>query len=275
MNVLNFGSSGVVCFFSISITNFYNHSLPNTLWVGVWTHKHLLRRPLGGPNTYKPKVWLGNFGRARGFSKKMMVTLPETNIAPENGWLEYYFPIGMAYFQVRTVSFSEGKPPTRSFLTDGQIPWISTVKTWNLGDVRLITEKRQTWRNDKVAVRKTSLAGNLAFFFLLGTGGCNKKKIANYIIGISSAEKNNEILGFLEAELQISISWLMSCQGFGESLLTLQLEAMSKRPLEEEVPIVERVSLCWFLNFFMKNTQHFFYSFHLIWFLQKQINIDE
>ena len=27
-------------------------------------------------------------------------TLPETNIAPENGWLEYYFPFGMAYFQV-------------------------------------------------------------------------------------------------------------------------------------------------------------------------------
>ena len=26
-------------------------------------------------------------------------TLPETNIAPENGWLEYYFPIGDAYFQ--------------------------------------------------------------------------------------------------------------------------------------------------------------------------------
>ena len=24
-------------------------------------------------------------------------TLPETNIAPENGWLEYYFPIGEAY----------------------------------------------------------------------------------------------------------------------------------------------------------------------------------
>ena len=37
-------------------------------------------------------------------------TLPETNIfAPENGWLEYNFPIGMAYFQVRTVSFREGK----------------------------------------------------------------------------------------------------------------------------------------------------------------------
>ena len=27
-------------------------------------------------------------------------TLPETNIAPQNGWLEYYFPFGMAYFQV-------------------------------------------------------------------------------------------------------------------------------------------------------------------------------
>ena len=35
-------------------------------------------------------------------------TLPEINIAPKNGWLEYYFPIGEAYFQVRTVSFREG-----------------------------------------------------------------------------------------------------------------------------------------------------------------------
>ncbi len=26
-------------------------------------------------------------------------TLPKFNIAPENGWLEYYFPIGEAYFQ--------------------------------------------------------------------------------------------------------------------------------------------------------------------------------
>ena len=29
----------------------------------------------------------------------LLVTLPETNIAPENGWLEYYFPIGEASFQ--------------------------------------------------------------------------------------------------------------------------------------------------------------------------------
>ncbi len=35
-------------------------------------------------------------------------TLPETNLAPKNGWLEYYFPVGDAYFQVRTVSFREG-----------------------------------------------------------------------------------------------------------------------------------------------------------------------
>ncbi len=28
-----------------------------------------------------------------------LITLPKTNIAPTNGWLEYYFPIGMAYFQ--------------------------------------------------------------------------------------------------------------------------------------------------------------------------------
>ena len=26
-------------------------------------------------------------------------TPPETNVAPKNGWLEYYFPIGEAYFQ--------------------------------------------------------------------------------------------------------------------------------------------------------------------------------
>ena len=37
--------------------------------------------------------------------EKKRFTLPETNIPPENGWLEYYFPIGMAYFQGQTVSF--------------------------------------------------------------------------------------------------------------------------------------------------------------------------
>ena len=39
-----------------------------------------------------------------------MHTLPKTNIAPENGCLEYYLPIGEAYFQVQFVSFREGNP---------------------------------------------------------------------------------------------------------------------------------------------------------------------
>ena len=28
------------------------------------------------------------------------ITLPETNIAPENGWLEEYFPFGKAFWRV-------------------------------------------------------------------------------------------------------------------------------------------------------------------------------
>ncbi len=33
------------------------------------------------------------------FLEHVVFTLPETNIAPENGWLEYYVPIGEAYLQ--------------------------------------------------------------------------------------------------------------------------------------------------------------------------------
>ena len=33
-------------------------------------------------------------------AESLKYTLPKTNIfAPTNGWLEYYFPIGEAYFQ--------------------------------------------------------------------------------------------------------------------------------------------------------------------------------
>ena len=32
-------------------------SLPNILWVGIWTHKHLLRRPLGDSNAYSRGIW--------------------------------------------------------------------------------------------------------------------------------------------------------------------------------------------------------------------------
>ena len=43
-------------------------------------------------------------------SEHQKPTLPETNIAPKNGWLEYEFPCGKTHFQVRTVSFREGNP---------------------------------------------------------------------------------------------------------------------------------------------------------------------
>ena len=35
-------------------------------------------------------IWRGRFW--------IRSTLPESDIAPESGWLEYYFPLGMAYF---------------------------------------------------------------------------------------------------------------------------------------------------------------------------------
>ena len=40
------------------------------------------------------------FSQMVGFWWWFTLTLPETNIAPKNGWLEYYFRIGEAYFQV-------------------------------------------------------------------------------------------------------------------------------------------------------------------------------
>ena len=47
------------------------------------------------------KLWRVTFVKLVFFGDliQLMVTLPETNIAPTNGWLEYYFPIGEAYFQ--------------------------------------------------------------------------------------------------------------------------------------------------------------------------------
>ncbi len=44
--------------------------------------KRLLEACLGTFNSFQKKI------------QKVSVTLPETNIAPTNGWLEYYFPIG-------------------------------------------------------------------------------------------------------------------------------------------------------------------------------------
>ena len=36
----------------------------------------------------------------------LVFTLPETNIAPENGWLEDYFPFGMTSWQLRLLLVS-------------------------------------------------------------------------------------------------------------------------------------------------------------------------
>ena len=37
--------------------------------------------------------------KKNGSNRVIRDTLPETNIAPENGWLEDYFPFGKAYLQ--------------------------------------------------------------------------------------------------------------------------------------------------------------------------------
>ena len=44
-------------------------------------------------------VLLGKVSQESTTLKILTNTLHETNIAPTNGWLEYYFPIGEAYFQ--------------------------------------------------------------------------------------------------------------------------------------------------------------------------------
>ena len=58
----------------------------------------------------------------------MVPTLPETNIAPKNGWLEYDpFLLGpSAYFQGRTVSFREGTITKKKF----QVPQME--ESWTL-----------------------------------------------------------------------------------------------------------------------------------------------
>ena len=44
-----------------------------------------------------------------------LITLPETNIAPKNGWLEYYFPIGEKNIFRGYVSFREVNLLTSTF----------------------------------------------------------------------------------------------------------------------------------------------------------------
>ena len=59
------------------------------------------------------------------------VTLPETNIAPEKRWLEYYFPFGIPYFQGQKVSFREGK---RKKQTEQICSWVFFIQVKGLYD---------------------------------------------------------------------------------------------------------------------------------------------
>ena len=54
-----------------------------------------------------------NAPKSRPYQKKPMLTLPKTNIAPENGWFfgDYFHFCGPAYFQWRAVSFRECNSP--------------------------------------------------------------------------------------------------------------------------------------------------------------------
>ena len=67
---------------------------------------------------------------------------PETNIAPRNGWLEYWFPFGMAYFQGRWLLVSG-----RMIL---QVP--ATLAGEYFGELALLTcaPRRATLRNSQV-----------------------------------------------------------------------------------------------------------------------------
>ena len=64
--------------------------------------------------------------------KKGVITLPETNIASENGWLEYdqflMFPFGMAYFQGLLLLVSgrltTAVPPKRIWANPCWPPWV-------------------------------------------------------------------------------------------------------------------------------------------------------
>ena len=62
-------------------------------WWKLWTSHKINCHPSSKNIYVREKPVLGN-------------TLPETNIAPTNGWLEYYFPIGEVYFQGRAALVS-------------------------------------------------------------------------------------------------------------------------------------------------------------------------
>ena len=102
---------------------------------------------------------------------KTWFTLPETNIfAPENGWLEYYFPIGEAYFQGRTVSFREGNylishfySSIRYFFWIKDFPEQSSV----LGGPPDLKSASHVDQRDKSVVKNVALSPPLSLFIFL------------------------------------------------------------------------------------------------------------
>ena len=64
-------------------------------WLSKW-YKVGLVNPVFSMerNRVGPGVPKGSFNK-----NMLMLTPPKFNIAPENGWLEYYFPIGKVTFQ--------------------------------------------------------------------------------------------------------------------------------------------------------------------------------
>ena len=71
---------------------------------GTWySLRRRLRRRFQRPKDCAPPPLLGAwprfFFRKKSDHQVIENTLPGTNIAPKNGWLEYYFPIGEAYSQ--------------------------------------------------------------------------------------------------------------------------------------------------------------------------------
>ena len=88
----------------------YNMNCSCCLQVATWKKKLML--DVCFPHFFRPQetfhdnsakgggglIWLSEV------SIRYIITLPEANIAPQNGWLEYYFPFGFsAYFQGPTV----------------------------------------------------------------------------------------------------------------------------------------------------------------------------
>ena len=87
------------------------HHLPNTTEPTMYFEAHAPIHPwkINGWNTRMEVDGSDNFPFSSWVIFRLHITLPETNIVPKNGWLEYYFPIGETYLQGRrAVSFREG-----------------------------------------------------------------------------------------------------------------------------------------------------------------------